>query len=263
MNGLRIPVVVLLGGLSCGACSGGGSPAQPTPAQPSATSGSVRATNTAPSLVLRTVPAMNTTTSPYPTVQGAVPLAVRFNLCPSGDSDPGDSLNWQFNFGDTDSKTPPFLPNGVFNPDFDQFCRVDHTYNSVGSYTATLSVTDKHLDDQSRDASAQARTTTWVTVNVLSSAPAGGSCAINTFTLGGPACLSRGVQALAACPLKFSWTTSGDVSSVTLMRPDSSVISVPANATNFLVTPSGCCTFTLTAMCGDGTKVAAGVRPFV
>src|SRR5262245_10336664 len=113
MKRLRLPAVVVLGALAVGACSGGGSPAQPNVAQPGATNGSVRATNAAPSLVLRTVPALNTTTQPYPSVQGVVPFSVRFNLCPSGDSDNSDSLNWQFNFGDTDSKTPAFLPSGA------------------------------------------------------------------------------------------------------------------------------------------------------
>jgi len=61
---------------------------------------------------------------------------------PDGSPNPsGDSLNWQFNFGD--NSAPPFNPDGTFNPDFDHFCRVQHTYGE-GTFIATLSVTDKH-----------------------------------------------------------------------------------------------------------------------
>jgi plastocyanin len=77
-----------------------------------------------------------------------------WNLCNSDDQDPGDSLNWQFNFGD--SGRPAFNADGTFNPDFDHSCRTEHTYRE-GSYTATVSVTDKHLEDQSRNVSATAR----------------------------------------------------------------------------------------------------------
>jgi hypothetical protein len=250
MNGLRIPVVVLVGGLSCGACSGGGSPAQPNPAQSNATSGSVRATNTAPSLVLRTVPPMNTTTSPYPTVQGVVPLAVRFNLCPSGDPDTSDSLNWQFNFGDTDSKTPAFLPNGAFNPDFEQFCRVDHTYNSAGSYTATLSVTDKHQEDQSRGVSALARTTQFITINAFAIAPPPpGAPTIQASILGN-----------GCTPWTISWTTT-NATSVTIKNGPALVGTFPPNGSTSY--PSGLATFTLTATGPGGTASAVVVGVFV
>jgi hypothetical protein len=118
-------------------------------------SGGVRASNVPPRLVLRTTPALDTSTSP-PTLRGTAPFTVQLNLCGSSDADAGDSLNWQFHFGD--SGAPPFDASGVFKPDFDHQCRAEHTYRE-GNFTATLSVTDKHLEDQSRDVGALARTT--------------------------------------------------------------------------------------------------------
>src|SRR5262245_17221388 len=128
MSRIRFWAVVVLGAVTCGACSGG-SPAQPTSAaaQPGvqAGSGSVRAANAAPALKLKTRPAADPTTQPYPTIRGVAPLNVLFNLCPSEDADPGDSLNWQFNFGD---RGPSTTPSGQFSPDADQTCRVEHVY---------------------------------------------------------------------------------------------------------------------------------------
>jgi hypothetical protein len=131
-----------------------------------------------PNLVLRTVPPLDSSTHPYPTVTGIVPLSVRFNLCnsddpgmiflPDGTLDPqGDSLNWQFHFGD--SGLPAFRPDGTFAPDFDHFCRVEHVYTAPGYYTATLRVTDKRLTDQGRTVAALACTNTKLTIEVLPS----------------------------------------------------------------------------------------------
>jgi hypothetical protein len=136
--------------------------------------GLVVADNESPVLMLRTQPAA---------VNGRVWTTglVTFNLCHSSDPDQnaenpeeGDTLNWQFHFGD--SGTPAFNPDGTFNPDFDHFCRTEHTY-AEGRYTATVSVTDKHLEDQSHDVSSLARITE--TVTVISSPeppPVAGGC---------------------------------------------------------------------------------------
>lgn len=127
--------------------------------------------NTAPVLVLKTRPPLNEDSTP-PSVYGEAPLTVNFNLCESTDADQtpddlptageGDSLNWLFHWGDEEE---PFLkPDGTFNASYSGFCRQEHTY-APGTYTATLAVTDKHLDDQSRGVSASAIVWTQVTVN--------------------------------------------------------------------------------------------------
>jgi hypothetical protein len=106
-----------------------------------------------------------------------------FNLCqssdpdqvilPDGSQDPsGDTLNWQFHFGD--SGTEPFNEDGTFNPDFDHFCRVEHTYEA-GRYTATVSVTDKHLEDQGNDVASLARVVLQLTVEVAGERSGSGS----------------------------------------------------------------------------------------
>jgi len=156
------------------------------------------------------------TTLPYPTVSGVIPLNVRFNLCPSDDPDMihlpdgtldprGDSLNWQFNFGDYQAK-PAFDPiTGQFNPDFDHFCRVEHVYEKAGTFVATLSVTDKHVEDQGKGVSGLARSTVRVTVNAFPVAPpepppASAVPVILTFT------------ATGGCPADLAWTTSNATS---------------------------------------------------
>jgi hypothetical protein len=127
--------------------------------------------NDAPNLVLKTRPPLDTSTVPA-SLFGEAPLTVNFNLCESTDpnQDPdslptageGDTLNWQFHWGD--DGTLAWKPDGSFNPSYEGFCRMEHEY-AVGVFTATLSVTDKHLDDQSNDVTASARTTLQVTVN--------------------------------------------------------------------------------------------------
>ncbi|HEY7409093.1 MAG TPA: hypothetical protein VII13_00010 [Vicinamibacteria bacterium] len=119
------------------------------------------ATNGSPVMVLKTTPAFVDTTPP--SITGEAPLTVKFNLCQSSDPDQneanpeqGDTLNWQFHFGD--SGNPAFDEDGTFKPDFDHFCRVEHTY-AKGEYTATVAVTDKHLEDQAKDVVALARVT--------------------------------------------------------------------------------------------------------
>jgi len=160
--------------------------------------GSVTAQNAAPNLNLRTKPVADRTGT-IPTITGLAPLSVRFNLCPSDDADQvlgpdgrelpsGDSLNWQFNFGDPNryaigptgipSPDPAFDPiTGAFRPDFDHFCRVDHVYEDEGTYIATVSVTDKHLEDQG--AGALARRTERVKVVVLGDST--GDCVAPVF----------------------------------------------------------------------------------
>jgi len=126
------------------------------------------AQNLPPNFVLRTTPPADPSGGPFPTISGEAPLAVRFNLCRSDDPDPEDSLNYQFSFGD--SGRPAFNPDGTFAPDFDHFCRVEHVYERPGTYTATVSVTDKHLEDQGQQVVAFARRTQSLTIVVV---PAG------------------------------------------------------------------------------------------
>jgi len=101
--------------------------------------------NSPPIMDLRTRPPA-VPGDPYPVISGPSPLTVRFNLCRSSDPDmepedgsEGDSLNWQFNFGDDRPVSE--------GPDTARVCRTEHTY-AEGVYVATVSVTDKHLEDQ-------------------------------------------------------------------------------------------------------------------
>jgi len=126
--------------------------------------GRVGTQNAAPNVVLRTTPPADASTTPFPTIWGEAPLAVRFNLCRSADPDEGDSLNYQFHFGD--SELPPFNPDGTFAADFAHFCRTEHVYEAPGAYVATVSVTDKRLDDQSQEVVSFARRTQSVMVVV-------------------------------------------------------------------------------------------------
>jgi hypothetical protein len=141
------------------------SAALPGDAVESGFTGSVSAQNASPVMVLRTQP---------PVANGEITTQgrVTFNLCNSNDPDQnpdapeqGDTLNWQFHFGD--SGAPAFNADGSFNPDFEHFCRAEHTY-AKGQYTATVTVTDKHLEDQSGqvsgDVSALARVTRTITI---------------------------------------------------------------------------------------------------
>ena len=164
-------VVVTLLPLGCGGAAGVPRPGHDDGRRiPTASDGSAPlvAQNLPPNLVLRTTPPADPSTSPFPTIFGEAPLAVRFNLCRSDDPDPEDSLNYQFSFGD--SGRPAFNPDGTFAPDFDHFCRTEHVYGTPGTYTATVSVTDKHLEDQSREVVAFARRTQSLTIVVV---PAG------------------------------------------------------------------------------------------
>jgi hypothetical protein len=190
---LCLAAVTALGGVGCGE----NQPTGPSAASATAlsrTAGSpsgAHASNGRPTLEWRTTPAADMKAVPYPKVSGLIPLKVRFNLCRSGDPDmvilpdgtPDprfDSINWQFHFGDTN--LPAFAPDGTFKPDFDHFCRVDHTYEREGTYTATLSVTDKHRED---DLSANARQTIRITINAFAvnpdPAPQGAGPEILTF----------------------------------------------------------------------------------
>jgi PKD repeat protein len=66
-------------------------------------------------------------TEPSPAA-GSAPLTVNFNLCHSSDPD-GDALTYVYTFGDGKTRTM-------------SFCRHEHTYESRGTYTASLCVTD-------------------------------------------------------------------------------------------------------------------------
>jgi hypothetical protein len=174
-----ITALVAVGAALHVACSGAAPPAPSQVSPVSADVGAAKLTsqNAPPELVWKTQPPADGSTVP-PTVTGQAPFTVRFNLCrsddpdmtlPSGSPNPnGDSLNWQFNFGDS---APAFNSDGTFNPDFDHFCRVEHTY-AEGTFTATLSVTDKHLDDQARDVTAMARQNQLLRIVATSDKPA-------------------------------------------------------------------------------------------
>jgi PKD domain len=158
--------------LTCGAVPTAPRPAADVgPAPAGGATGRVGAQNLPPNAVLRTTPPADASTSPFPTISGDAPLAVRFNLCRSDDPDEGDRLNYQFHFGDSDR--PPFNPDGTFAPDFARFCRTEHVYETPGTYVATVSVTDKQLDDQSQEAVSLARRTQSVTIVVSRPRPEG------------------------------------------------------------------------------------------
>lgn len=132
--------------------------------------------NRPPELVLRTTPRAEPG-DPNPVITGVDPLTVSFSLCQSSDPDEtpaspqaGDTLNWQFHFGDEPSV--PFNADGSFNPSFERFCHVEHTYRRPGRYTATVSVTDKHVGDQGGGVRALARRTQQVTIVVGTAGPA-------------------------------------------------------------------------------------------
>lgn len=149
--------------LSC-SDQGPSAPTASRPAAVTAASGNARAQNAPPNLVVRTTPGADYSTNP-PTISGNPPLTVNFGLCQSDDADPGDSLNWQYNFGDSGLK--PFNADGSFNPDTDHVCRAEHTYRE-GIYTAWVSVTDKHLEDQSHGVVSLARKSQAFTIRAQS-----------------------------------------------------------------------------------------------
>jgi hypothetical protein len=127
--------------------------------------GVATAQNLPPVMRLNTFPPMDTTTHPHPTITGAAPLEVTFGLCNSSDPDVGDTLNYQFHFGDG-------RPIGE-GPDFGHFCRAVHVYERPGRYTATVSVTDLHRDDQ-EEFTALARTNRHITIVVTGRSSGGG-----------------------------------------------------------------------------------------
>ena len=131
-------------GLALLVACGRETPTAPTaaPRGSGAGGGTATALNATPNLNLKTKPVADRT-GEIPTITGLAPLSVRFNLCTSDDADQvldpngrelpnGDSLNWQFNFGDPNryaigpmgipSPDPAFDPiTGAFRPDFDHF----------------------------------------------------------------------------------------------------------------------------------------------
>lgn len=140
-----------------------------------ATAGGVAAQNAWPIMVLKTDPVADDSTLPHPTISGSAPLTVTFNLCRSSDPDQnpidpaaGDTLNWQFHFGD--SGKPVFDDEGRFNADVARVCRTEHTYEE-GTYVAAISVTDKNLHDQAADVASLARVTQYLTIRSVAPAP--------------------------------------------------------------------------------------------
>jgi hypothetical protein len=184
-------VVFAVTWLACGSST----PTAPATSSPQARvsdpASGVGALNQPPVLRLKTTPEADKTGAGW-TVAGEAPFTVQFNLCTSGDPDMiinpdgtpsprGDQINWQFNFGEpldygvgsdgTPSPDPAFNRDGTFRADFGGFCRVEHTYQTPGTYIATVSVTDQHLEDQSGGVRALARQTQRVKILALRDDP--------------------------------------------------------------------------------------------
>jgi len=196
---VAVTLVFAVTWLACGSST----PTAPATSFPQArvsdpTSG-VGALNQPPVLRLKTVPEADKTGAVW-TLAGEAPFTVKLNLCTSGDPDMifnpdgtlsprGDQINWQFNFGEplnygvgsdgTPSPDPAFR-DGTFRTDFGGFCRVEHTYETPGTYIATVSVTDQHLEDQSGGVRALARQTQRVKVVALSDEPPAADCQLPT-----------------------------------------------------------------------------------
>jgi hypothetical protein len=240
-------IAVLAAGLHFGCAS----PAAPTAERGTTVvapaGGVATAMNLAPVLRLKTDPPVNNGT-----VSGVIPLTVMFNLCPSDDPDNpgglipgGDTLNWQFNFGD--GRLPAFNRDGTFNPDFEQSCRVEHTYFNPGIYTVTLSVTDKHLEDQGRGVVALARTTQQITVGAAPSCVTPGSSTIpgqsqaatKTYAM---APYFQGTSLIYSVSLDSTVTSTslGDVSAFACANPTASIDSASGALT--VTHGSGCWT---------------------
>jgi hypothetical protein len=184
--GVRRTELLVLAGLTVQLAACGGSDPLPMggsemPGLENEADGRLRALhnpNRPPTLALATQPAA-APGDPFPVISGRAPLEVRFNLCRSSDPDQepddqptsgeGDSLNWQFHFGDDGSS--PWNPDGTFHANVGQMCRTSHVYQE-GRYTATVSVTDKHLEDQGGQVARLARVTQQLTIDVVGS-PAG------------------------------------------------------------------------------------------
>jgi hypothetical protein len=207
--------------------------AAPTPALSSFDAAPPGPTNSPPELRLRTTP-VAVPGNPYPEISGFAPLSVRFNLCQSSDPDQnpdnpeeGDSLTWQFHFGDDGSEA--FDPDGSFNPDFEHFCRVEHTYERAGRYVATVTVTDKHLEDQSQDVAASARRVERLTIIANGPVveptplPASEGCQAWNFSGGpyppgsGPGVSSKDFRAGETISVRFS-LTSGTSATVSILE---------------------------------------------
>jgi len=234
--------------------------------------------NNPPHIVLKTTPVADPSTSPLPTIRGRAPLTVKFNLCNSGDPDQiilpdgsqdpsGDTLNWQFNFGD--GERPAFNADGTFNADFAGFCRIEHTYERDGTYVATLSVTDKHLEDQGRgEVSALARDTARVTIQVgLACAPSLRTSfeEFTAFTpaeyLGLPGIGFEGegnfdVESAASCPTPpFDFVSLTGQYLINCYEGNSLAINFAedVNAYSFVFATSGDCALNVTTVAIDGT----------
>lgn len=77
--------------------------------------------------IINSSPTAHLTANP---TSGVVPLAVNLDGSASSDPDAGDALSYTFNFGDGSAAVTQNSPT------------VSHTYNNVGSYTASLTVKD-------------------------------------------------------------------------------------------------------------------------
>jgi hypothetical protein len=172
-----LPAIACVAALACS----GGSPTDPggvdTPAVANPAGSNVgtaaqHAPNNRPTLRLKTTPTLQeengrrfvsgVVSELVEDVDGVMRLAlpVNFNLCASSDPDEnvaddlptageGDTLNYQFHWGDgpPEYELPPVVnPDGTFRSDFAGECSASHNYYQ-GNYVATLSVTDRHQED--------------------------------------------------------------------------------------------------------------------
>jgi hypothetical protein len=193
--------------------------------------------NSPPEMNLRTTPPA-VPGDPYPVISGSAPLTVRFNLCRSEDPDQaedgsGDSLNWQFHFGD--DGTPPFNPDGTFNANFARQCRAEHTYGE-GTYVATVSVTDKHLEDQSDGVANLARVTQRLTVSVGPTVPRSNLSKSQSVTGAVPATLNnQDVWSIHAPRPGTTVTVTVDtVSAATAFDPELCISTTTSSASCFV-----------------------------
>jgi hypothetical protein len=120
---------------------------------------------------------------------------------------------------------------------------VEHVYERAGTFVATLSVTDKHLEDQGRGVAPLARTTVRITVNAFPVAPPEPSNAPTSA----PVILS--FTAGSNCDPTANWTTA-NATSATLNG-----VSVPVSGSTTVINPPlAQCTLIATGPGGTATQ---------
>ena len=174
-------------------CAGDRKAASPTAASPlleqRAGDGTVAVkANNPPTVVARVEPAPS-----GGVLTGKLPFDVKINLCQSSDPDPGDSIRFDVSWGDG-VETGPGRPGAGIDPANDptgcegaDCCRHRHRFDRAGSFQVEARVSDKHLEDQSRDVSSLAISRYRFTVNtgaVEPSAPSGPNCTNTTSFVG-------------------------------------------------------------------------------